>query len=156
MTPKDGKQKPGSSASRRRPFTTPCDLVAQVYYSTIGPRQLCQRHTSARVGTSEPRNLFEGNMNLRASCWYPAAEEDRVEVGMGRGLLRKLKAATRTDHSPFSPEASARLVRERLLMLSVNCTAKPRDLMPSAQGQHPCFVHPALCITTGPFLCGAT
>eukprot|EP00928_Gymnodinium_smaydae_P035398 TRINITY_DN2491_c0_g1_i1.p1 TRINITY_DN2491_c0_g1~~TRINITY_DN2491_c0_g1_i1.p1 ORF type:complete len:829 (+),score=209.94 TRINITY_DN2491_c0_g1_i1:162-2648(+) len=25
-------------------------------------------------------NLFEGNMNLRASCWYPAAEEDQIRA----------------------------------------------------------------------------
>ncbi|CAE7320441.1 VHA-a3 [Symbiodinium sp. CCMP2592] len=25
-------------------------------------------------------NLFEGNMNLRASCWYPAAEEDNIRA----------------------------------------------------------------------------
>lgn len=25
-------------------------------------------------------NLFEGNMNLRASCWYPTAEEDQIRA----------------------------------------------------------------------------
>eukprot|EP00929_Paragymnodinium_shiwhaense_P117141 TRINITY_DN8739_c0_g3_i1.p1 TRINITY_DN8739_c0_g3~~TRINITY_DN8739_c0_g3_i1.p1 ORF type:complete len:843 (+),score=166.31 TRINITY_DN8739_c0_g3_i1:72-2531(+) len=25
-------------------------------------------------------NMFEGNMNLRASCWYPAAEEEHIRV----------------------------------------------------------------------------
>lgn len=25
-------------------------------------------------------NLFEGNMNLRASCWYPAADEDQIRA----------------------------------------------------------------------------
>ena len=25
-------------------------------------------------------NLFEGNMNLRASCWYPLEDEDRIRA----------------------------------------------------------------------------
>jgi len=48
-------------------------------------------------------NLFEGHMNLRANCWYPAAEEDQI-----RALLIR-NSSTQQGHS------SAMLVSDRTL-----------------------------------------
>jgi len=45
-------------------------------------------------------NLFEGNMNLRASCWYPAAEEDQI-----RALL--------IQHSSIQGHSSAMIIVDR-------------------------------------------
>merc|ERR1719272_1023155 len=47
-------------------------------------------------------NLFEGNMNLRASCWYPASEEDHI-----RTML--IRQSSQQGHS------SAMLVSDRTL-----------------------------------------
>jgi V-type H+-transporting ATPase subunit a len=47
-------------------------------------------------------NLFEGNMNLRASCWYPAAEEDQIRTMLIR-------------HSSQQGHSSAMLVSDRTL-----------------------------------------
>jgi len=46
-------------------------------------------------------NLFEGHMNLRASCWYPAAEEDQIKA------LLVQHSSTKHGHS------SAMLVSDR-------------------------------------------
>eukprot|EP00929_Paragymnodinium_shiwhaense_P069471 TRINITY_DN3502_c0_g1_i1.p1 TRINITY_DN3502_c0_g1~~TRINITY_DN3502_c0_g1_i1.p1 ORF type:complete len:836 (+),score=230.49 TRINITY_DN3502_c0_g1_i1:131-2638(+) len=48
-------------------------------------------------------NLFEGNMNLRASCWYPAAEEDQIRAMLIRS------SSQQQGHS------SAMLVSDRTL-----------------------------------------
>jgi V-type H+-transporting ATPase subunit a len=46
-------------------------------------------------------NMFEGNMNLRASCWYPLAEEERIKA-----LL--------IQHSDRNSRSSAMLVSDHI------------------------------------------
>ena len=137
---KGQEKQPGSSASRRRPFTTPCDLAAP---KTRGPGlPFSGAEGPCKKRQTKLRNLFEGNMNLRASCWYPAAEED---PGASRD-------------TPFGPEASPCSVHEseRNIQAQTGPARIPTCPHFSPQGQHPGSVHPALCIATGPFLCGAT
>jgi V-type H+-transporting ATPase subunit a len=55
-------------------------------------------------------NMFEGNMNLRANCWYPQAEEDQI-----RALL--ISASARN-----SGQSSAMLVSDR---------SQPRKMPPT-------------------------
>lgn len=48
-------------------------------------------------------NLFEGDMNLRASCWYPAAEEDHIRsilIGAGSGGPGRSSAMLVSDRTP--------------------------------------------------------
>jgi V-type H+-transporting ATPase subunit a len=54
-------------------------------------------------------NLFEGNMNLRASCWYPAAEEDQIRAMLiqnnisGPGNSSAMLVSDRTSPNAKAP-----------------------------------------------------